>query len=225
MRSSLFLDVPQRWLGVTDVSGQPSCLWGSSSPWKIHCCSLLLPFVCLFLLVNDKRLTWSWHHVRRYAADHNMPPAVSEDEKGETEPVFFFFPPPVWRLALNGRIRTRYLERKLQEMRLHKRWRTSPTREWMQVSSWLNSFAVRLNSSRGRELSCWDAWSPVFKNWPEDCDIQTHLFSALFPVDVWENTLTRTLSLACYLKGCPPTCQIPVAFWYWGGGVRPHRKF
>jgi len=85
-----FLDVTQRGLGVSDVSGQPSCLGGSSSSRRIQCASLLLPFVCLFLLVNNKQLTCSWHHVRWYATDHNMPPAVTEDEKGETEPVFFF---------------------------------------------------------------------------------------------------------------------------------------
>jgi hypothetical protein len=56
---------------------------------------------CLFLLVNDQQFTCSWHHVRRYVTDHNMPPAVSEDEKGETEPVFFFlFGDWLWAVEL-----------------------------------------------------------------------------------------------------------------------------
>jgi len=33
------------------------------------------------------------HNMPPAVSDHNMPPAVSEDEKGETEPVFFFPPP------------------------------------------------------------------------------------------------------------------------------------
>jgi hypothetical protein len=35
------------------------------------------------------RICLDLNHVERYARDHNMPLAMSEDEKGETKPVFF----------------------------------------------------------------------------------------------------------------------------------------
>ena len=157
MRSSLFLDVTQRWLGVT-VSGQ------SCSPWRIHCGSLLLPYICLFLLVNDKQLTCSWHHVKaiRHWSQYAAGSVWGWERRNRTS---VLFSPPLfgdwlWTVELEQGIWSESCRKwdGTKDGGLHRH-----TREWMQVSSWLNSFAVRLNSSRGTELSCWKAWNRVCK--------------------------------------------------------------